>query len=57
MEFLEKDQLSRAIENQTQLDQDLRSLLEMLSKRESGQTHPVGKGPDSRVSQAARVIF
>ena len=30
MEFLEKDQLSRAIENQTQLDQDLRSLLEML---------------------------
>jgi hypothetical protein len=30
MEFLEKDQLSRAIENQTQLDQDLRSLLDML---------------------------
>ncbi len=30
IEFLEKDQLSQAIENQTQLDQDLRSLLEML---------------------------
>ncbi len=30
IELLEKDQLSRAIENQVQLDQDLRSLLEML---------------------------
>jgi hypothetical protein len=30
IEFLEKDQLSRAIENQTQLDQELRSLLDML---------------------------
>jgi hypothetical protein len=30
IEFLEKDQLSRAIENQTELDQELRSLLEML---------------------------
>jgi hypothetical protein len=30
IEFLEKDQLSRAIENQTQLDQELRGLLEML---------------------------
>ena len=30
IEFLEKDQLSRAVENQTELDQELRSLLEML---------------------------
>jgi hypothetical protein len=30
IEFLEKDQLSPAIENQTQLDQELRGLLEML---------------------------
>ena len=38
VEFLGKDQLSRALENQTDLDQDLRALLELLMSENRGKT-------------------
>ena len=45
VELLGKDQLSPALENQTDLDQDLRALLELLMSENREKTHQGREGP------------
>ena len=47
-------QLSRALENQTEVDQDLRALLELLMSENRAEAHRKRKGPHPRVSQTDR---
>ena len=49
VELLGKDQLSRALENQTDLDQDLRALLGSVDEREPRKDDQGRKGPAARV--------
>ena len=51
VELLGKDQLSRALENQTEVDQDLRSVLELLMSENRAKRIESGKGPHPRVPQ------
>ena len=51
VELLGKDQLSRAIENEKELDQDLKSILDLLLSENRAKTTRIGESPASRVPQ------